>query len=158
VAFAAAGGRPLRAEDPVVAQEELAELRQLVEGAAAAEGEVLFISERQLLTFGEVEEVGLVAEYEKVFLMEMAMAGNAAYLGQFEADLAAGRYALIVSDRVNLNVQGREDDFGEENNAWDRYVTFPLLCYYEEVQTLDQAGVEILAPKASPACPEIPLE
>src|SRR5688572_16916014 len=41
-----------------------------------AKGEVLFISQRQLLTFGEIEGVDLVPENELVFLMEMAMSNK----------------------------------------------------------------------------------
>ena len=46
-------------------------------------GEILFISERQLLTFDYIEDVNLVPDYEKVFLMEMVMAGNRNYLHDF---------------------------------------------------------------------------
>ena len=154
VGFAVSTGSPVEVDDPAEMAVELAELKQLVETAAGDGGEVLFIAERHLLTFDVVEGVALVADYEKVFLMEMAMAANEAYLGRLEADLAAGRFALIVSDLVNFNFQDREDDFGEENNAWDRYVTYPLLCYYMEVQTFETARVEILAPKTVPECPQ----
>jgi hypothetical protein len=156
--FAVSTGGPVRVEPPAALAADAAELERLVETAAAGGGEVLFIAERHLITFGAVEGVALVAEYEKVFLMEMAMSGNEAYLARFESDLASGRFALVVSDYVRFNVQDREDDFGEENNAWDRYVTYPLLCYYREIQTLEAARVEILAPREVPACPEIPLE
>jgi hypothetical protein len=158
IVFAVSTGGPVRVEPPAALTADAAELERLVETAAAGGGEVLFIAERQLITFGSVEGVALVAEYEKVFLMEMAMSGNEAYLARFESDLASGRFALVVSDYVRFNVQDREDDFGEENNAWDRYVTYPLLCYYREIQTLETARVEILAPRDVPACPEIPLE
>ncbi len=119
---------------------------------------MLFIAERQLITFDLVSGVELVPDYEKVLLMEMAMAGNERYLNEFEDDLAAGRFALIVTDVVRLKLQDRENAFSEENNVWDRYVNFPLLCYYEGVQTLEGPQVEILAPKAVPECPDAEFE
>ncbi|MBK9206941.1 MAG: hypothetical protein IPL71_00985 [Anaerolineales bacterium] len=47
------------------------------------EGEILFVTERQLLTFGELNNVRLVPEYEQSELMEMAMSGNREYLETF---------------------------------------------------------------------------
>ena len=46
-------------------------------------GDVLFISDRQLITFGELTGVRMVPDYEKVFLMEMAMGNNQPYLQGF---------------------------------------------------------------------------
>ena len=54
---------------------------------AAQNGPVLFINERQLVTFGDVR-VPLVPDYEAVTLMEMAMSGNQVYLDRFYDDLA----------------------------------------------------------------------
>jgi len=61
-------------------------------------GEVLFISERQLLTFNYITGVTLVPEYEKVFLMEMVMAGNLAYIDAFQNDIRTQRFDLIITD------------------------------------------------------------
>lgn len=155
VGFAVATGAPAVRHDPQTVAAELATLTRLAEESAAQGGDVLFIAERQMLAFDPPAGVGLVPEYEKVFLMEMAMAGHAEYLAQFARDLEAHRFALIVADTVNLNLQSQADEFGEENNAWDRAVSYPLLCYYEAVATLEAAGVQVLAPKDSPACPPL---
>ena len=77
------------------AEQELATLRTMVEQAAGKGGEILFISQRQLLTFKQITGVPLVEPYENVFLMEMAMAGNPEYLGRFHDDLKNHRFALI---------------------------------------------------------------
>lgn len=157
IGFAVSVGVPVQAKDPDALAAELSDLERLVDEAVAGGGAVLFIAERHLLVFGPFEAVALVPDYEKVFLMEMAMAGNTDYLDRFESELENGRFALIVTDPVRYNPQGSAFRFGEENDAWDRYVTYPLLCFYEEVQTLETARVEVLAPKANPECPPVNL-
>jgi hypothetical protein len=51
-----------------------------------AQGRVLFMDQRQLLTFGYVEDVPLVPEYEKKVLMNAAMGADANYFAPFYAD------------------------------------------------------------------------
>ncbi|PWH18817.1 MAG: hypothetical protein DDG59_05015 [Anaerolineae bacterium] len=121
--------------------------------------EVLFISERQLLTFGYLRGVRLVPEYERVFLMEMAMANNQSYLQQFYRDLRTHRFALIVNEPLYTTTKGSPVRFGEENDAWVERVAKPLLCYYKPVQQarmlLMGVEIQILEPRAKPTegCP-----
>jgi hypothetical protein len=99
---------------------------------------VLFISERHLIAF-EGLEVGLEPDYEKVYLMEMAMAGNRDYLDRLYADLQAHRFGLIVTERLNTGLQGSEYTFGEENDVWAQRVAAPILASYavqEDLGTL----------------------
>jgi hypothetical protein len=116
-------------------------------------GEVLFMYERQLLTFGLVPRVPLVADYEVVTLMEMAISGNRPYLQQFYSDLASHRFSAIVAHPQNLGVE--TGDFIEESNAWNRFVGQPLLCQYKPALTLDYSNVQVLVPRARP-CPDFP--
>jgi hypothetical protein len=153
-AFGLAVGAPFGLPEPEDAARELQILLDEVETAAAQGGEVLFIAQRQVLALGMAQGVPLVEDYEKVFLMEMAMAGNPTYLSQFSTDLANRRFALIITDPVRLNPQNELDDFGEENNAWDRHITFALLCYYRESMLLDDSRVQILIPRINDNCPE----
>lgn len=129
VAFAlsAHGAWPMR---------EMASARAIVERvvqAAAGAGRqgqrVLFISERHLIAF-EGLEVRLEPDYEKVYLMEMAMAGNRDYLNRLYADLASHRYGLIVTERLSTGLQGSEYTFGEENDVWAQRVAAPILDSY----------------------------
>ncbi len=149
VLFAIGTGAPNKLPDPADTAAAYAEITALIE---QADGEVLFIAERHLLTFGDVSGVALVDEYEKVFLMEMAMSGNTPYLEQFAADVRAHRFALIVSEPVRAAVQDRDDQFGEENNAWDAAVSLPLLCFYEPLAAFDEVRVTLLVPKMTPGC------
>ncbi len=115
-----------------------------VEGAS---GEVLFIDQRQLLTFGQITNVELIGEYELKDMMNQAMRGNNAYFDAFSDDLERHRFALIVSDPLPSFVQGSDFEFGEENDAWLRYVASPLRRYYEPVHRLGEVGLWIMAPK-----------
>jgi hypothetical protein len=141
----ARSGAPLSLPDQPAAQAGLQELQQWIDRAAP--GEVLFISERQLLPFRQVQGVDLVEEYEKVFLMEMAMSGSPGYLGKFTEDLRRHRFALIISEPLNTNLQTSVHSFGEENNVWVERVSIPVLTYYQEAGRLDEVGVQVLVPK-----------
>jgi hypothetical protein len=146
-------GGPL-AYDASRAAAELSTLRQEVltyrEG-----GEVLFMYERHLLTFGMIPGVSLVPDYEVVTLMEMAISGNEAYLGKYYEDLQAHRFGAIVAHPQNLGVE--TGDFIEENDAWSRLVGQPLLCQYKPALTLQYSKVQILVPRERP-CTEFPPE
>lgn len=138
--------------DAARAQAEIATLGREVQ-AYGKLGNVLFMYERHLQTFGMVPKVRMVAPYEVVTLMEMAISGNAEYLGQFYEDLQSHRFAAIVAHPQNLGVE--TGDFIEENDAWTRSVARPLLCFYKPSLTLDYSNTQILVPRARP-CPEPP--
>jgi hypothetical protein len=114
---------------------------------AASEGEVLFIDQRQLLTFGYLENIDLIPEYEKKYMMDQAMAANRQYFEDFYDDLAQKRFALIVSEPHYIKIKTPSDKFGEENNSWVQFVSIPLLCYYEPYQTLKQFNIQLLVPQ-----------
>ena len=112
-----------------------------------SQGEVLFLDQRQLLTFGYVENVPLVPEYEKKVLMNEAMADNADYFSQFYADLEAGRFSLIISEPLRAPVKDSSYEFGEENNAWVRNVMKPILCNYREDLVFPADQIAIYVPQ-----------
>jgi len=121
---------------------------------AKAQGEILFIDQRQLLTFDFIQEVQLVSEYEKKLLMERAMANNFNFFQEFYEDLANKRFSLIVSNPLSRKKQDRSDMFGEENNAWVKWVARPVLCYYKPVYTSTEVRIQLLVPRATPRnCP-----
>jgi hypothetical protein len=117
---------------------------------AQTRGEVLFMDQRQLLTFGFIKGVPLVAEYEKKYLMDQAMGETAAStFPAFYRDLAVHRFALIISDPLRLPIKDSDYSFGEENNAWVKWVAAPILCYYEPVLTLEEFKIQLLIPLAT---------
>jgi len=131
--------------DKEMTQKDLRELIHAVDNATAQGREVLFISERQLITFDMVHGVKLVPDYEVTTLMEMAMAGNQAYLEHFSNDLANHRFSLIIT-RTQRVVKKADEPFAEENNAWIDSISKPLLCYYQRSITLKSSNTLILVP------------
>ncbi len=113
---------------------------------AKTKGEVLFMDQRQLLTFGYIQ-VPLVAEYEKKLMMDNALSRNDEYFIGLYKDLEAGRFSLIVSEPLKDPVQSSADNFGEENNLWVAYISRPLLCYYEPILTISKPPVQLLVPR-----------
>jgi hypothetical protein len=75
------------------------------------------------------------------------MSANAPYFANFYRDLAAHRFSLIITNHVNKRLDKSEGNFGEENNAWVKWVTTPLLCYYESFDRLKRVDVELLVPR-----------
>lgn len=128
------------------AQEALDEIRAEVEHALL-NGDILFMDQRQLLTFGYITGVPLVPEYDKKVLIDKAMSEDSAYFDGFYRDLAARRFSLIITNPLHQTIKTEDTVFGEENNAWVKWVSTPLLCYYEPVLTLKKVKVQLLAPR-----------
>ncbi len=145
--FAIFQGRPIKTYSADRVEEALATLYSVVEKAVASKKEVLFITERHLLTFGYLPNIPLVADYEKVWLMEMAMANHREYLQKFYDDLAQRRFAVIVTTQTYLSPQGDSGRFGDENRAWRKRVNRPLLCYYKPALRFREFNFEILLPR-----------
>ena len=127
-------------------QKSLNDIRSAVE-FAAPQGDILFMDQRQLLTFGYVKKVPLIPEYDKKVLINQAMSADAQYFSAFYKDLATHRYSLIITNPLNENIQTDLDQFGEENNAWVTWVSTPILCYYEPVNTLKKVTIQLLVPR-----------
>jgi hypothetical protein len=94
-----------------------------------------------------VTEVPLVPEYDKKMLINEALSSNAQYFEGFYQDLASQRFSLIITNPVNRRLNKSEGHFGEENNAWVKWVSTPLLCYYEPLDRLKRVDVELLVPR-----------
>ncbi len=131
---------------PTDVNDILQTIRQEVD-AKKSQGEVLFMDQRQLLTFGYVKNVPLVPEYEKKVLMEQAMAENTEYYRKFYSDLASHRFTLIVTDPLRRPIKDSEAPFGEENNYWVDWVVKPTLCYYWPIETFTDVQIELLVPR-----------
>jgi len=140
-------GAPVRYHDLPAEQAELQTLRSIAEPAAQAGQRVLFMWNRQLLTFGEIQGVPLEAGYETVELMEMAMSRNTAFLEQFTADLQAHKYGIILSAVQNTSYKDAEAGFPEEHNAWTDAVAIPVMTYYCELDRLPLSEIQILVPR-----------
>ena len=131
------------------ANASLNDLKSQVTRVAAQGDGVLFIAQRNFVTFGMVD-VPLIPDYEKDVLMEMAMARNDVYLDGFHDALREHEFGLIVIDPQSNVIQDEMGAFGVENNRWVKKVTRPLLCYYEPLVLYEDVGVELFVPRVEP--------
>jgi len=125
-----------------VAEADIQKLQEALQNG----GEVLFITERQMLTFNMIDGVTLVPDYEQSELMEMAMSRNRPYLEQYYSDLQNRRFALIVAEDQKFTTQ-KAGAFVEENVAWVRYAGAPLLCNYKPILTLTSNNLQVYEPR-----------
>ena len=138
---------PLSQLDYQQAWADIQQVKTLINDAQAEDGEILFIHQRHLLIFNLIDNVDMVHEYEKVELMEMAMANNQAYLTKFWYDLQSHRFDLIITEPIFIIIRPSTDIFAEENNAWVEHVSVPLLESYEIISVMRESNMVVLAPK-----------
>jgi hypothetical protein len=128
--------------DKAIAEKDI----KLLQETLANGGEILFVTERQLITFDYIHGMTLVPDYEQSELMEMAMSRNRPYLEKFYADLQDRRFTLIIAEDQKFTQQ-KEGAFVEENVAWVRFVGAPLLCNYKPVVVLTSNNIEVFEPR-----------
>lgn len=141
------GGGPLNLPPRDLVENALDTIQTEVQAVAALDGDVLFMDQRQLLTFGTVSGIGLIPDYEKKYLMDQAMAANRVYFERYYQDLEAKRFDLILTEPMSSRLQDRSYAFNEENNAWVKWISKVTLCYYQPKITLSEVGVQLLVPK-----------
>ncbi|MBN2044438.1 MAG: hypothetical protein JW757_05405 [Anaerolineales bacterium] len=146
-------GRNLTPLDITRAQEDLVTLQAYVSEAAAGGDDVLFVSQRHLLTFGLIKDIPLVHAHEKLLLQEMVMSKNTAYLEDFAREMAAQQYAMIVIDPLPEYWKNPDKEpLAMENNVVNRNLVPLILCAYQEKDMLLDGGLQILVPKEEPTC------
>lgn len=127
-------------------EDSLARLQSLVDETVANGGQVLFISQRHLLTFGYITGIPLVPEYDNIDLMEFAMSNYRPSIDQFHADIAAHKYALIIAPAPPGQLKDKDDAFAEENNAWAKRVSIPMLRAYKIIAEFPEGDFVVLIP------------
>ena len=146
-------GSPLHLPPDEQTQTALQTIQEKVR-KAGKRGAVLFIDQRQLLIFGAIQGPSLAPDYEKKYLMDKAMAGDAVYFDRFYADLRNQRFAMIITEPLYDRMQAADNSFQQENNAWVQWVARPLLCYYVPIETLPTVRTQLLLPRSNPqGCP-----
>jgi hypothetical protein len=126
--------------------QSIASLQGLVDQTVADGGSVLFITQRHLLTFGLITGVPLVPEYDNIDLMEFAMTNYRPLIDQFQADIAAHKYAMILAPIPPGQLRETDSAFSEENNAWLKRVSIPMLREYKVLATFEDGGFVVLVP------------
>ena len=146
-------GIDFKSYETVRTEKILTGLQQKVDEVNAQGGEVLFITQRHLISMNMLKNVTLVPEYEREDLMEMVMADNPDYLARFRDDIGNQRFALIIVDPLNDTILKRTRGFSEENNAWVRRVVVPVRCYYREEVAYPLHEIALYVPQeGEPQC------
>jgi len=134
-------------------EQALLEIKQVLQNSTESNADhpVLFIDQRQLLVLNMIKDENIYVPYEKIELMEMAMARNEEYKRQFQSDLENHKFSLIVSEILvpwgkHFDPNLFERDW-YENNAWVDFVAIPVLDYYTPIYLNKDIGVAIYAPK-----------
>jgi len=122
-------------------------LQSYIDKVNAQRGEILFITQRHLVSMGMLKNVTLIPEYEREDLMEMAMGNNVQYLGKFRSDIESQRFALIVVDPLNFNIMTSNRSFAEENNVWVRKIIKQILCNYRKEAVFSQDDIALYVPQ-----------
>jgi hypothetical protein len=135
--------------DQAGAQQVVDVIRVNAEKAAAQGEQVLFISQRQLIALDGVK-VPLVEDYEQDDLMEMVMSHNRPYLDQFQADLRARRFGVIVTFPQSTVYDQPDRPTHEESNDWVTEVSIPLLCYYQPAFISNEYAIAYYVPRQTP--------
>jgi len=133
--------------NPLRTQSVLTDLQEHVDEVNRQGGEILFITQRHLISMHMLKGVTLVPEYEREDLMEMAMGDNIQYLSQFRADMQEQRFALIVVDPLNYKFLANDRSFAEENNVWVKRVMKHILCNYREEAIYPEDEIALYVPQ-----------
>ncbi len=145
-----------KAYDPKETGAVLQTLQSYVDDVNAQDGQILFITQRQLISMHILKDVTLVPDYEREDLMEMAMSNNTKYLARFQADMQSQRFALIVVDPLSFNVISRSRSFADENNVWVRRVMKQILCNYRQEAIFAEDDIALYVPQEGVRqCPQL---
>lgn len=145
--FSAQPSARFKSYDQADAAAALRDLQAHVDAADQQNRDVLFVSQRHLISMHMLVGVDLVPAYEREELMEMAMSNQESYLDTFRKDVQNQRFALIVVDPLKFRLLGSNYSMGEENNAWARRVIKPILCHYEVAETYPQFNLALYVPQ-----------
>jgi hypothetical protein len=128
-------------------QSVMTSLQEYVDRTNAQSGDILFITQRHLISMHMLKDVTLVPEYEREDLMEIAMANNTQALEKFEKDMESQRFELIVVDPLNYNIISRRRGFAEENNVWVTRIMKHILCNYREETIFPADEIALYVPQ-----------
>ncbi len=133
--------------DPSRTDAVLQSLQEHVDEVNANGGQILFITQRHLISMGMLENVPLIQEYEREELMEMAMSNNEEFLARFKRDMESQRFDLIVVDPLTFKILARRRAFSEENNVWVRGIMRPILCNYRLEASFPEDEIALYVPQ-----------
>jgi hypothetical protein len=119
---------------------------QVLIDQAGPDANILFMNDRQLVSFHTLKVAKFEPEYEKVTLIEMVMSNNRPYMDRFYQDLHNHRFALIITIPMNSKLQDPSFAFAEENNEWVSQVEIPVKTDYHRIASFPENSLEVYAP------------
>jgi len=144
-----------KAYDPQTTQYVLSALQERVDEVNSHGGEILFITQRHLVSMHMLQDVRLIPEYEREDLMELAMANSIEGLARFQQDMENHRFSLIVVDPLNYSIYSRRRGFSDENNVWVRRVMKSVLCNYRVDEVFPKDEIALYVPQeGEQQCPQ----
>jgi hypothetical protein len=127
------------------------QINVLVKKYAQTDHPVLFIDERQLLVYQMISPPQIYVPYDKIELMEMAMARNSGYAQMFSTDIKNRKFSLIISEVLPewLKPYSKNKFASDwyENNVWVDEVATPVLASYTAIYTNQDLKFAIYVPK-----------
>lgn len=142
--------RKAHAGPPKLSQEQtsllLAQLSDVIGNVEPSQGPILFIDQRQLIVYHMIPGVRLYQPYDKIELMEMAMANNHSYRDEFRHVIESHTFPIIISEVHADAYQNSEAQFGYESNVWFDDVSFPILKNYQRIYLNVDAGIGVYEP------------
>lgn len=139
-------GTPTRHPEELI-QEAIEQVAEITAGASE-QGSVLFIEYRDLLIYGRIPPAQVFVPYEKIELMEMAMANHEGYFERFQQDIESRSFTYIVSPVL---WDGQKDPssgpYAHVNNVWSDYVAATILSHYAPVYVNEIIDLAVYAPK-----------
>ncbi len=128
-------------------QQVIEKINEIIDEYAPSR-KVLFISQRQLLTFYYLKNIQMVPDFEQELLMEMVMSGDRSRLDPFFQELIDHKYEVIISYPLSTLKVGNEMPYAEENNLWVSGVSSQIYLRYDTVALFPEYEIELLIPKS----------
>lgn len=146
--FFAIRGVPTRWQPPEEqAQQAIQDLNAIL-GDYEDDRVVLYIDYRHFVLYGLVSPSLNLPEYEKIELMEMAMANNRPYFDQFRLQTEQHEFGLIITAILWDGYKEIDSEpFWYENNVWSDTVAAILLKEYEPIYINREVNLAVYAPK-----------
>lgn len=133
--------------DPVQGQQAIQDLNAVL-GDYEGSQPVLYIDYRHLVLYGLVPTDPILPEYEKIELMEMAMANNRPYFDEFRLRAQQHEFGLIVTATLWDGYKEIDSEpFWYENNVWSDTVAAIILQHYEPIYINRDVNLAVYAPK-----------
>ncbi len=120
-------------------------IQEHVDEVQAEGGKVLFLDQRQLITFEDIDNLILYDEYEKKLLIENSFRKNEEYFDNFYRDLTSHNFDLILSEILFLE-EKENSSFSNENNSWLEWVAIPLSENYCSIMDVKDLNLQLLVP------------